>query len=869
MTTTLLSFGKPTVVLIAEPDDLSLSLVKTIIEKNCKVFLVSNNKNAWEIILPEFSQKKIELIKKGEIKNIERIDYLIYHYNFFCATSNKPARSKEHIKSFIKSLGKELLKVKSKNLFLVPALEGLYFENLPIQGKTIYFSETIGPGMVFAKGFATFDIFDNLRKGVFYSPKNQGTVRPISSQDAANKILEILFSFSHPYEVTILGEEYSPEQIVEEVKKEKPAIASKKSKYYKFPKYFSAGEEIVLGKVSGWAVARDTVVGEKEKEPKNDKSNKRLLSNIVIVLIFLLILPFFLTALSLAGMATSYKFVKAGKFQLAKDMAVAASSIATFSEKELMILIGIPFAGKIFLPFRQTSEILERTSSLGVRGITAFEDLEDLFRNIIGDKSYNISSRSEKIALELEYIYKESGFILGEVETNSVISPLVKKNNTKTFLEKRETLLYLSQVFHNLPQSFGENGKKKYLVLLQNNMELRPTGGYIGSFALVTFEGGRMSDLAVWDVFEADGQLKGHVEPPPAIKLYLDEGGWFLRDSNWDPDFRVSAQRAEWFLDKEIDEKVDGVMALDLELVKNLLVLTGPVHLGDFDKNIDSNNLFETLQNEIENNFFPGSTKKANLLTGLTRELNEKIKDLRPGKKFALGKILYQGLEEKHLQVYLHDEGLQNALSHLGWDGGVDKGSLCGQNCFSDYLGIVEANLGVNKANLYIERKISASVILGEKGIQKKVVLEIKNNATKDLGLKGRYKAYVRILAPQGSFFNDVELVVGDRSTKLFPEISPVRDHIEAGVLVIIDPQEIGSLTFSWVTSANLNFKEKGEYDLLVRKQAGTRVDPLTINIFSPKNLNVIAKPEFSLTSGGISSYNTSLARDFVSRINW
>jgi hypothetical protein len=44
-----------------------------------------------------------------------------------------------------------------------------------------------------------------------------------------------------------------------------------------------------------------------------------------------------------------------------------------------------------------------------------------------------------------------------------------------------------------------------------------------------------------------------------------------LRDSNWDPDFEKSAGNAEWFLEKEINREVDGVMAIDLNYTKKLI----------------------------------------------------------------------------------------------------------------------------------------------------------------------------------------------------------------------------------------------------------------------------------------------------------
>jgi len=106
---------------------------------------------------------------------------------------------------------------------------------------------------------------------------------------------------------------------------------------------------------------------------------------------------------------------------------------------------------------------------------------------------------------------------------------------------------------------------------------------FIGSFAILSFKKGALSNLEVYDVYTADGQLKGYVEPPWQLKTYLDQPTWYLRDSNWDPDFSVSAQRAEWFLDKSLGIRVDGVVGIDLSLVKNLVGVLGSLYVADYD----------------------------------------------------------------------------------------------------------------------------------------------------------------------------------------------------------------------------------------------------------------------------------------------
>jgi len=81
-------------------------------------------------------------------------------------------------------------------------------------------------------------------------------------------------------------------------------------------------------------------------------------------------------------------------------------------------------------------------------------------------------------------------------------------------------------------------------------MELRPTGGFIGSFGLLNFENGKLGNLNVNDIYAIDGQLKGHVAPPDELLHFLGQPNWYMRDSNWSPDFPISAERAYMVLGK-------------------------------------------------------------------------------------------------------------------------------------------------------------------------------------------------------------------------------------------------------------------------------------------------------------------------------
>ena len=176
-----------------------------------------------------------------------------------------------------------------------------------------------------------------------------------------------------------------------------------------------------------------------------------------------------------------------------------------------------------------------------------------------------------------------------------------------------------------LPKLVALDGTKNYLILLQNNMELRPAGGFIGSFAKVAFENGKLKKLEVNDIYAIDGQLGFHVEPPKEIKEDLGQKDWFLRDSNWESDFPTSARQAQWFYTKETGERVEGVVAIDISAMEGLLSSIGGVELADYKEKITSENLFEKAVTHAELSFFPGTQAKKSFLTALTNAVFEKI----------------------------------------------------------------------------------------------------------------------------------------------------------------------------------------------------------------------------------------------------
>ena len=182
---------------------------------------------------------------------------------------------------------------------------------------------------------------------------------------------------------------------------------------------------------------------------------------------------------------------------------------------------------------------------------------------------------------------------------------------------------------------------------------------------------------------------------------------------------------------------------------------------------------------------------------------------------------------------------------------------------------MVEANIGRNEANFFITRSATLTTTFENGLVKKKLSVFLRNKANPALGTPAKYKAYFRVLAPQGADFGGVMITSVGKYKRLVPEIKQLKGRKEAGVLVEIGPGQSKSITFLWEIKFTADFGQTGEYLFSWRKQAGTGPDPIVMEFSFPQGIKIQANPDFSLTQGVYVGYNNLLSRDFVSRIYW
>lgn len=483
--------------------------------------------------------------------------------------------------------------------------------------------------------------------------------------------------------------------------------------------------------------------------------------------------------------------------------------------------------------------IIKEVGLVANKSESLFINSGGVINQIIANQKGDVFSKIEDIAINLETIYNQLSSIqanlnsINESNYNTKQSEVII-NLRNQLLKSRKNLMDIVKILNNSSEILGKDSSKTYLTLLQNNSELRPTGGFIGSFALVTFESGKLLDIETFDVYSADGQLRGHVEPPVAIKKYLGEASWYLRDSNWDPDFPVSARRAEWFLDKELNRQVDGTIGINLYVIKNLLEATGEVEIADYKETISAENLFHRAEYFSELNYFDGSTQKKDFLSSLINAIYFKISSLEENLGLKVLWSFVNSADQSQLQISLRNKKVEEALSDTTFSGAI-KIKDCNtpeSPCVSDYLSMIESNVGVNKVNYFVDRSINHKILISDNTINSQTQITLTNKAETAAWPAGTYKNFIRFLIPKNASIKKV--LVGGNPVKA-SDLEITSDNLKKtlGFLVEVPINSQKTISINYTLNQTPPKKSFYEYKFLFEKQSGTQNDPVNIEITS------------------------------------
>lgn len=480
---------------------------------------------------------------------------------------------------------------------------------------------------------------------------------------------------------------------------------------------------------------------------------------------------------------------------------------------------------------KQHLDLLNESLTLVAVGSAAISKISDLAKHSLNDRPLD-PKNLEQLTRQLLIINSLVDSTIQKTQTSALMA-IIKRVSPQTREKLDNHLLQITflnshapDLIDTLPDLLGMYEPKKYIVLLQNNMELRPTGGFMGSYAQIILDKGSLTQLIIQDIYEPDGQISGYVEEPEPIKQYLfagDHPGWRLRDSNWDPDFPRASRVIEWFFNQGNIQDINGIIAVNLDLAYEIIRVLGPIYLSDYDLTIDADNFYQHAQFHAEHDFFPGSTQKRDFLGSIIRQIILITSQDPERISLDLMRVTLQQLNQNQILISVFDDKSAGVFSELGWDGALIKRNG------KDYLMLLEANLGSNKANCCIERKVKHYITINNETANHRLLISYKNNNPRSpippVYWGGGYNNFVRVYLPDHARLKYV-LVEGEAIDADNIYTQQQGDKKYYGTRVLVPGERQKSIEFHWQT--RVEFPDE-KYQIIIQKQSGiSKIDWFT-----------------------------------------
>ena len=412
------------------------------------------------------------------------------------------------------------------------------------------------------------------------------------------------------------------------------------------------------------------------------------------------------------------------------------------------------------------------------------------------------------------------------------------ENVRKQFTGLASLFVDAKPLVKKLPEIFGSDKEKIYLVLFQNDKELRATGGFLTAYAVFKVKSGKMTVQRSKDIYTLDDSISVHPEAPAEILTYhKGVTRFYIRDSNLSPDFPASVELFN-SLYKNSGERVnyDGIIALDTKVLVDMLTIFGDTEArgtrfsAKEDKRCDCPQVIYTLLNEIDRPVGFIKEDRKGILGDLMYALFYKAIGFSPSKYWGtLMQEMFKDLQEKHIILYFVDSDLQKSTEKLNFAGKI-------RDYNGDYLHVNNVNFAGAKANLFTSQSISSKTKLNDNGkITREVVVEFRNpyphsDCSLERGglcLNATLRNWIRFYVPKGS-----ELISFAGSKKKVQTYDDLEKTVFEGYLEIT-PEGKAQVIVKYALPDNVNSKD---YKLLIQKQPGTYEDKLKVEVDN-KNL--------------------------------
>lgn len=546
---------------------------------------------------------------------------------------------------------------------------------------------------------------------------------------------------------------------------------------------------------------------------------------------------------SLNGFASVYKLIAwekfipfAGPYVSDVGHAVKAGQ-AGLAAGETVLTTAAPYADLLGLKDGSGSATLAKTGT---------ETAQDRI-NFVVSTIPSIIPQIDSISSQVKIVQDELSQINPDRYPDNFQGKPVKSQiqSVQSLVSEAATFIVNGKPFlQSAPYLLGMDSPRTYMILFQNDKEIRPTGGFMTAYAIMKVDKAKFTPVTSDDIYSLDAKYSPVIKAPQPIIDYIKgpyalSPNWRLRDMNWSPDFATSMQSMVPAAEKAGIGQIDGVIAVDTQLLVNLLNVIGPIGVpgfGNFSTAINPQcncaDVIYQLESfaDIEGAVIwspttgkiisaPANYNNRKAIIGpLMNSIMANALGQPKDKLSDLAQALFTSLIQKHILFYMLDANAETAVSDFGVGGTIN------QTFTGDYLHINDANLGGRKSNLYAYDEVEQDIsVAGDGSVTKTLTITYKNPQGQDGWLNSVLPTWVRVYVPKGS-----QLI---SSEGLEAKIDPYEDlgkTVFAGYFQL-RPEGVSKVTFQY----KLPFKVSGQYNLLIQKQPGTDGFLYTVNLGS------------------------------------
>lgn len=491
------------------------------------------------------------------------------------------------------------------------------------------------------------------------------------------------------------------------------------------------------------------------------------------------------------------------------------------------------------------------TDILGLKGQGSFVmgSAEDRIKTAVMTMG-KITPRIDEIAVSIREVRKEIDAIDANHYPEFIFGPKVKKQLQQVQELTDQSVAFVDEarpLIKVLPSLLGETGEKKYLILFQNDKELRASGGFLTGYAIFKIDRGIIKIEGSDDIYTLDNSIASKPKAPEPILKYLPKvNSLNLRDANLSPDFITSMNTFNELYNKaSARTKVDGIIAIDTHvLVSTIKILDDKISAGGLtfttknDPRCDCPQVIYELENNISRPVNYVRTGRKDLLGDLLYAIMQRALSSSP--KLYWGNLFQSVIaqtNQKHILFYLYDKEAQSGIEALNAAGRI-------QNVEGDYLHINDVNFGGAKSNLFVKHAVTVNYETKNDGsILKTVTINYKNPQEPSdcnlerggLCLNAELRNWLRIYVPKGS-----QMTESKGSQVKMTTYDELEKTVFDGFLTV---RPKGAATFTISYKLPFKLSAGSPLPVLIQKQPGTEGHEYTIMV------NGKTKETFKLTA--------------------